>query len=136
MGKNKKKEYVLDAVLDEETYMAYKSGQAIDNNGLRSPKGSYWPKQPSYRQKNHIKEQLKRAGADMAVGATDYVVFGIGLPMVKRLFHEEVYPFLSGKVHSWLNPSKTKATIKATELLEAKVENTNVINLSDYRKQA
>ena len=37
MGKNKKKEYVLDAVLDEETYMAYKSGQAIDNNGLRSP---------------------------------------------------------------------------------------------------
>ncbi len=39
MGKNKKKEYVLDAVLDEETYMAYKSGQAIDNNGLRSPKG-------------------------------------------------------------------------------------------------
>ena len=36
MGKNKKKEYVLDAVLDEETYMAYKSGQAIDNNGLRS----------------------------------------------------------------------------------------------------
>ena len=48
----------------------------------------------------------------MAVGATDYVVFGIGLPMVKRLFHEEVYPFLSGKVHSWLNPSKTKATIK------------------------
>lgn len=43
MGKNKKKEYVLDAVLDEETYMAYKSGQAIDNNGLRSPKGSYWP---------------------------------------------------------------------------------------------
>ena len=46
MGKNKKKEYVLDAVLDEETYMAYKSGQAIDNNGLRSPKGSYWPKQP------------------------------------------------------------------------------------------
>ena len=78
MGKNKKKEYVLDAVLDEETYMAYKSGQAIDNNGLRSPKGSYWPKQPSYREKNHIKEQLKRAGADMAVGATDYVVFGIG----------------------------------------------------------
>ena len=75
MGKNKKKEYVLDAVLDEETYMAYKSGQAIDNNGLRSPKGSYWPKQPSYREKNHIKEQLKRAGADMAVGATDYVVF-------------------------------------------------------------
>ena len=69
MGKNKKKEYVLDAVLDEETYMAYKSGQAIDNNGLRSPKGSYWPKQPSYREKNHIKEQLKRAGADMAVGA-------------------------------------------------------------------
>ena len=56
MGKNKKKEYVLDAVLDEETYMAYKSGQAIDNNGLRSPKGSYWPKQPSYREKNHIKE--------------------------------------------------------------------------------
>ena len=92
MGKNKKKEYVLDAVLDEETYMAYKSGQAIDNNGLRSPKGPYWPKQPSYREKNHIKEQLKRAGADMAVGATDYVVFGIGLPMVKRLFHEEVYP--------------------------------------------
>ena len=43
MGKNKKKECVLDAVLDEETYMAYKSGQAIDNNGLRSPKGSYWP---------------------------------------------------------------------------------------------
>ena len=116
--------------------MAYKSGQAIDNNGLRSPKGSYWPKQPSYREKNHIKEQLKRAGADMAVGATDYVVFGIGLPMVKRLFHEEVYPFLSGKVHSWLNPSKTKATIKATEQLEAEVENTNVINLSDYRKQA
>ena len=125
MGKNKKKEYVLDAVLDEEAYMAYQSGQAIDNNGLRSPKGSYWPKQPSYREKNHIKEQLKRAGADMAVGATDYVVF-----------HEEVYPFLSGKVHSWLNPSKTKATIKATELLEAEVENTNVINLSDYRKQA
>ncbi|MDE6954552.1 MAG: hypothetical protein K2P18_02155 [Oscillospiraceae bacterium] len=25
MGKNKKKEYVLDAVLDEETYMAYKN---------------------------------------------------------------------------------------------------------------
>ena len=33
MGKNKKKEYVLDAVLDEETYMAYKSGHI----GLNSP---------------------------------------------------------------------------------------------------
>ena len=97
MGKNKKKEYVLDAVLDEETYMAYKSGQAIDNNGLRSPKGSYWPKQPSYREKNHIKEQLKRAGADMAVGATDYVVFGIGLPMVSASSMKRFTPSFRGK---------------------------------------
>lgn len=40
MGKNKKKEYVLDAVLDEETYMAYKSGQAIDNTTVSAlPRG-------------------------------------------------------------------------------------------------
>ena len=43
MGKNKKKEYVLDAVLDEETYMAYKSCLLYTSPSPRHPKTSRMP---------------------------------------------------------------------------------------------
>lgn len=132
----KKKEYVMDAIFDEETYNAYMSGQAVDNNGLRSPKGSYWPKQPTYRRKSYIKERLKREGAEMAADVTDYIVFNIGLPMLMRIVQEEVYPAVAGKVRNWLRPAKEKAPNKMPRDAETESNCPNVIRLDEYRKRA
>lgn len=132
----KKKEYVMDAIFDEETYHAYMSGQAVDNNGLRSPKGAYWPKQPKYRRKSYVKEQLKRESAEIAAGATDYIVFNIGLPMLRRIFREEVYPAVAGKVRNWLHPAKEDVPNKMPWDAEAESNCPNVIRLDEYRKRA
>ena len=36
------------ALFEDEDYDALKSGEVIDNNGFRSPKGNYRPRQPMY----------------------------------------------------------------------------------------
>ena len=36
------------ALFEDEDYEALKNGEAVDNNGFRSPKGNYRPRQPEY----------------------------------------------------------------------------------------
>lgn len=38
----------LRARVSEETYLAYKEGNAISNNGLRTPNGCFYPDQPEF----------------------------------------------------------------------------------------
>lgn len=135
------KEYVMDAVFDEETYKAYMSGAAVDNNGLRSPKGNYWPDQPSYRPRNDRQEALKDAGTDLLILATTYVVCDIALPACKRFVDQKVYPFLAEKFDNWKNRKNKAVTVPSEEKLSAKEEAVqpkadNIIYFDQYRKMA
>lgn len=133
---SKKKEYHVDAFMDEETYEAFKSGRAVDNNGLRSPKGSYWPKQPSYRMSPSVKDQMKQYGQEMAVDVSNRLVHEVGVPMIERLVREEIYPAIAERIHNWLHPVAEATSIKTAQAIENERRNSNVINLNEYRKRA
>lgn len=52
------------ALFEDEDYDALKSGEAVDNNGFRSPKGNYRPRQPMYT------DITPEAAAEIAKAAT------------------------------------------------------------------
>lgn len=51
---------MMDAVFTEDAYKVLMNGEVVDNNGLRSKKGNYWPDQPSFDQKINFKKKLRR----------------------------------------------------------------------------
>lgn len=136
----KEQEYIMDAVFTEKSYNALMSGAAVDNNGLRSPKGNYWPEQPSYRPRNSRQEALKDAGNELRIYARDYVVSNIVLPACKRFIDQKVYPFLAEKFDDLTNRKK-KAVAAPSENKPAKKETVqpkadNIIYFDQYRKMA
>ena len=54
------------ADFSDKAYVDLMSGDAVDNNGLRSKKGNYYPDQPSFRLKPTAKEELQQIGIDFA----------------------------------------------------------------------
>lgn len=132
------KEYVMDAVFDEKTYKAFISGAAVDNNGLRSPKGHYWPNQPSYRPRNDRQEALKDAGTEILIAAGAYAVRNIILPACKRFVDHKVYPFVVEKFDNWKNSKNESVAPSAKKELAtdgaAPVKSDKVVYLDQYRK--
>jgi len=137
------------AIFSDEAYNDFMSGSAVDNNGLRSPKGSFYPDQPSFEPINELVERLQDAGVRMLIEAGRFVVFDIVLPEANRFVHEKVCPFVAEKWDSWQDKRRVKNAQKQVAKKESEstpemdaVSNTEVtiacriINLDDYRKMA
>lgn len=134
------------ANFSDDAYNDLLSGAAVDNNGLRSPKGSFYPDQPSFEPINERTEQLADAGVRLLIAAGGIFVFEIVLPKVKRFAHEKVYPFVAEKWDNWQDKRKTKKVEKETTEITSEEATDNstkeesgngrIINLDDYRKMA
>lgn len=135
------KRRILNAYVSEETYRKFMNGEAISNNGLRSPKGNFIPDQPEFSPRNEYSEQLKAAFVAMVISTTNYGLYQIVLPSCKHLWFEKFYPYLEEKIDIWKNQKKSPSESEKTQ--EYVLENScpaeygnNVINLDDYRKRA
>ena len=137
------------ANFSDEAYNDLMNGDAVDNNGLRSPKGSFYPDQPSFEPINERKEQLADAGVQLLIAAGGALVFEIILPEVKRFTHEKVYPFVAEKWDNWQEKRREKKAEKQAAKIEPEctsaadaVDETEtpaaskIINFEEYRKMA
>lgn len=137
------------AYFSDDAYNDLMSGAAVDNNGLRSPKGFFYPDQPSFEPINERNKQLADAGVQLLIAAGGAFVFEVVLPEVKRFAHEKVYPYVAEKWDNWQEKRKEKkaekesaavtaetATEKAAENSADEFGNGRIINLDDYRKMA
>ncbi len=133
------------ADFSDDTFDALMRGDAVDNNGLRSKRGSYYPDQPSFRLKPTAKEQFQDLGVELSVYATRYAVKEILCPAGKRFFNKNIYPVIEKK---W-NALKTRRPAVEAKEMESqppiqpqaqKGEDTErsavVVDLEDYRKMA
>lgn len=82
------------ANFSDKSYDALVSGKAVDNNGLRSPNGSFYPDQPSFEPIDERREQLQNAGTQLIIAAGSFLVIQVALPEIKRFIHEKIYPVL------------------------------------------
>jgi len=89
------------ADFSDEAYEAFMRGDAVDNNGLRSRRGNYYPDQPTFRAKPTTKEQLQDIGVDIAGKAGAFIVLRVVCPAIKRFAMEKVYPTLVQKWDAW-----------------------------------
>ena len=131
----------------DETFDAYMRGDVVDNNGLRSRKGSFYPKQPTFRPKPTAKETFQDLGVELAAYGTSYLVKNIICPTAKRFFDRNIYPIIEEKWND-LKLLRTAVKIKRMEAqapaqpeTQAQVEedaerSAVVLNLEDYRKMA
>ena len=137
------------ANFSDEAYNDLMNGAAVDNNGLRSPKGYFYPDQPSFEPINERREQLQDAVEQMLVAAGQVVIFGIVLPEIKRYAHEKVYPFIAEKWDNWQERRKKQKVQKSVAEIESEstserkninnIEATTaclVIDFEDYRRTA
>ena len=72
------------ADFSDEAYDAFMRGEAVDNNGLRSRKGNYYPDQPTFRAKPTAKEQLQEIGVDIACEVGEFIILAVVCTAIKR----------------------------------------------------
>ena len=96
------------ADFSDEAYEALMRGDAVDNNGLRSRKGNYYPDQPTFRAKPTAKEQLQDIGIDIAGEAGAFIILRVVCPAIKRFTMEKVYPALVQKWDAWREQRASK----------------------------
>lgn len=96
------------ADFSDDAYEAFMRGDAVDNNGLRSRRGNYYPDQPTFRTKPTAKEQLQDIGVDIAGKAGAFIVLRVVCPAIKRFTMEKVYPALVQKWDAWREQRASK----------------------------
>ncbi len=133
------------ADFSDDAYNALMRGDAVDNNGLRSKKGNYYPDQPTFREKPTAKEQLQDIAVDLTAKAGAYVVLKIICPSIKRFAAEKVYPVIAQKWDEWRArraAKKESADYSASSTYgndqeeAAQRHNAVVVDLEKYRKGA
>jgi len=119
---------VVRATMEEEDYNAWKEGRAVFNNGLRSPKGSYWPNQPEYSENKgyDYKSDFQRLGVQIV---EDFIT-DVGLPLVKRGITEYAIPFVASLVRK-----ETKASRITTPTHERQIVANKPDNVIDFPYQ-
>lgn len=132
------------ANFSDKSYDALVSGEAVDNNGLRSPNGSFYPDQPSYEPIDERREQLQNFVTNLAKAAGSALVFQVVIPEIKRFTHEKIYPCVAEKWDEWRERRKRRKSSEQTP--QTSVENqfsnnskensSRVINLENCRKEA
>lgn len=137
------------AIFSDKAYHDFINGLAVDNNGLRSPKGSFYSDQPSFKLISERTETLKNAGTAMLIAVGGYIIFEIALPETKRFAHEKAYPFVVEKWDNWQEKRKEKKAKKQTAKKRAenapdlgatddaeKTVNCRIIDFNEYLKMA
>lgn len=133
------------ANFSDRSYDALISGEAVDNNGLRSPNGSFYPDQPSYEPIDERREQLQNAGTQLIIATVSFLVIQVALPEIKQFTHEKLYPCVAEKWDEWREKRRRRKNSGQTP--QASVEDQfyndstkgnspRVIKLESYRKEA
>lgn len=132
------------ANFSDRSYAALVSGEAVDNNGLRSPNGSFYPDQPSFEPIDERREQLQNAGTQLIIAAGSFLVIQVALPEIKRFTHEKIYPCVVEKWDEWRERCKRRKSGEQTPRASAEGQfpsdlegdSPRVIKLESYRKEA
>ena len=132
------------ANFSDKSYDALVSGEAVDNNGLRSPNGSFYPDQPSYEPIDERREQLQNFVTNLAKDAGSALVFQVVIPEIKRFTHEKIYPWVAEKWDEWRERCKRRKSGEQTPRASAENQfssdlegdSPRVIKLESYRKEA
>ena len=135
------------ADFSDEAYEALMRGDAIDNNGLRSRKGNYYPDQPTFRAKPTAQEQLQDIGVDIAGKVGAFIVLDVVCPAIKRFAKEKIYPVLVQKWDVWREQQANKkvetelhqdslSTHRKEHKNEETCHNGVILDLDKYRKGA
>lgn len=116
-------------------YEALMSGEAVNNNGLRSIKGSYYPEQPTLREKP-TESMAQTIFVNVAVYGLDLLLSEVIIPLTNRFVMEKVYPCLierreKAKQRRPKKP-KSKGNVRETGLECS----SNIIKIEDYQKGA
>ena len=137
---SKEKKYLLNALVDKETFEAFKAGNVISNNGLHSTKGNFVPNQPDFQLPNFRGEQVKDWLIMLGEDAVAYAVFKIALPSfakyVNRKFFTSTTEGESKKAsHSKSSNSSSQKPTEQERTVHHS-QTSNIIHIDDYRKQA
>ncbi len=132
------------ANFSDRSYDALVSGEAVDNNGLRSPNGSFYPDQPSFEPIDERREQLQNARTQLIIAAGSFLVIQVALPEIKRFTHEKIYPCVVKKWDEWREKCKRRKSGEQTHWASAEDQfssdlegdSPRVIKLESYRKEA
>ena len=139
--------HTMLADFSDDAFDALMRGDAVDNNGLRSKRGNYYPDQPSFRMRPTAKEQLQDLGVQLAADTAYYLVMDVACPAAKRFFDRNIYPVIEEKwndlkllctaVKIQRMQAKAQTQPQAQEEQEEDAEHSAVVlNLEDYRKMA
>lgn len=102
----------VEAIFSDKAYEDFISGNAVDNNGLRSPKGYFYPDQPEFRLKSENRVKMEDAATDIGIAAAAYVVLRVILPNIGRFFNEKIYPFFTEKWDNWRRSRQKPSTVE------------------------
>ena len=134
MAMEEKKTVEMIADVPIEAYRALMSGEAVNNNGLRSIKGNYFPDQPTLREKP--KETI---GQTIIAPVVEYslhlLVSEVVIPLTKKVTMEKIYPFLANKWDRLTHRNSEEAEKNSVGGAGVEQDNT-IIKISDYRKGA
>lgn len=133
------------ANFSERSYNAFISGEAVDNNGLRSPNGSFYPDQPSYEPIDERREQLQNAGTQLIISIASSLFIQVVFPKIEQIIHEKISPCVAEKWDEWREKRRRRKNSEQTP--QASVEDQfyndstkgnspRVIKLESYRKEA
>ena len=103
----------LTAVFSDEAYNDFMSGKAVDNNGLRSRNGCFYPDQPEFRLRSERDIKIANALTDIGLTAVAAVVLDIAVPFIKRFVDDKIYPFIAEKWDAWRRTKREADIIDA-----------------------
>ena len=152
MTKNKdtaaKRTVSMRAEVPIESWQALQNGEAVCNNGLRSLKGNFMPKQPDLypmdERSEELKDEVVEGLAKIALAAAAGYVHMTVLPALKRFNDEHVYPLVVEKWEAWCEKKRMKAEQKKAAALPKAPEASSaegkgeckIISFEDMRKRA
>lgn len=151
------------ADFSDDAYKAFLNNEAVDNNGFRSKKGSFWPDQPEYSEiepteTNDLKDQIADGLVKICIVAVGDLVFKVVIPTVVDIDKKYVHPYVCEKLDDfkeWRLGKKAKRKAKKAakkgglkidevlrkaeqEEMETKraADDSNIVDISEYRKEA
>ena len=130
---NNKKHNRVDAYLSDEAYEAFKNGDAVSNNGLRTPKGNFFSDQPEFEINNENSEHLKQFIIELLLEAGVELVKDTIIPMAKDFFNSKLYPAFIQKFDEYSEHHLKKKNNCNTK--QANQNPNNIINLYDYNEK-
>ena len=128
--KANEKSIPIIALVNSETYKAFKKGQAVSNNGLRSKQGNFWPSQPEYVDSDQYNTEVENKQIRNYI--VERLFEEVGLPLIKTGINDFVLPIIKNKLSK---DKKSDENHKHLAQIKARPLPNNVIDIEHYKNQ-